>query len=80
MGQQRTAPWLPPAPVLLGRATDRCRPGVRHYGAGLAGAPAGNIVLCHDGGGNRSQTVRALGTVIPTLLQRGLTFVPLSVR
>jgi hypothetical protein len=34
-------------------------------------------VLCHDGGGDRSETIRALRTVIPALKQRGLTFVAL---
>jgi len=28
----------------------------------------GDIVLCHDGGGNRQETVQALGTVLPILL------------
>jgi peptidoglycan/xylan/chitin deacetylase (PgdA/CDA1 family) len=31
----------------------------------------GSIVLFHDGGGNRSQTVEALQTVLPELLRRG---------
>ncbi|MEU6745248.1 polysaccharide deacetylase family protein [Spirillospora sp. NPDC046719] len=40
-------------------------------------AQPGDILLCHDGGGDRSQTVTALRTVIPALKQRGLTFVAL---
>ncbi|HLW02853.1 MAG TPA: polysaccharide deacetylase family protein [Ktedonobacterales bacterium] len=35
----------------------------------------GSIILMHDGGGDRSQTVAALTTVIETLLARGFTFV-----
>jgi peptidoglycan/xylan/chitin deacetylase (PgdA/CDA1 family) len=34
-----------------------------------------SIVLTHDGGGDRSQTVRALRHVIPVLLDSGYTFV-----
>ena len=35
----------------------------------------GSIILEHDGGGNRAQTVAALGVVLPWLLQRGYRFV-----
>jgi peptidoglycan/xylan/chitin deacetylase (PgdA/CDA1 family) len=35
----------------------------------------GSIVLMHDGGGDRSQTVTALPSVIEGLLARGLEFV-----
>jgi len=38
----------------------------------------GNVVLLHDGGGNRSQTVAALGALIDSLRARGDTLVPLS--
>jgi len=31
----------------------------------------GSIVIMHDGGGDRSETVQALGTIVPTLLGRG---------
>jgi len=34
-------------------------------------------MLCHDGGGDRSQTYAALQTVIPALLARGYAFVAL---
>jgi peptidoglycan/xylan/chitin deacetylase (PgdA/CDA1 family) len=36
---------------------------------------AGSIILEHDGGGNRSETVAALGIVIPRLLDEGYRFV-----
>ena len=36
----------------------------------------GNIVLLHDGGGNRGQTVRALPMIIDGLRQRGYEIVP----
>jgi hypothetical protein len=35
----------------------------------------GSIILMHDGGGDRSQTVAALPTILTTLEQRGFQFV-----
>ncbi|HJT71770.1 MAG TPA: glycosyltransferase [Terriglobales bacterium] len=46
-----------------------CRPGARS---------CGNIVLLHDGGGDRSQTVRALPMIIDGIRDRGFQVVPLS--
>lgn len=43
---------------------------------GLAGD--GAIILLHDGGGDRSQTIAALPTIITTLQARGFKFVTLS--
>jgi peptidoglycan-N-acetylglucosamine deacetylase len=37
----------------------------------LAAVHPGAIVIMHDGGGDRSETVEALGTVVPALLARG---------
>ena len=37
--------------------------------------PCGNIILLHDGGGDRTQTVRALPMIIDALRARGYTFV-----
>ena len=34
----------------------------------------GSIILEHDGGGNRAETVRALGIVLPRLLAEGYHF------
>ncbi|MFL6073683.1 MAG: polysaccharide deacetylase family protein [Mycobacteriales bacterium] len=56
---------------------DWSRPGVATITQKLLAGRAGDILLCHDGGGDRSQTVLALTTVIPTLLGRGLQFVTL---
>lgn len=56
---------------------DWSRPGVAAITAKLLRAKPGEILLCHDGGGNRSQTVTALRTVLPALKSRGLTFVTL---
>jgi peptidoglycan-N-acetylglucosamine deacetylase len=41
-------------------------------------APKGNIVLLHDGGGNRSQTVAALPRIIDTLRDQGYQFVSVA--
>jgi cellulose synthase/poly-beta-1,6-N-acetylglucosamine synthase-like glycosyltransferase/peptidoglycan/xylan/chitin deacetylase (PgdA/CDA1 family) len=38
----------------------------------------GGIVLMHDGGGDRSQTVAALERLVPALKRRGFRFVPVS--
>jgi cellulose synthase/poly-beta-1,6-N-acetylglucosamine synthase-like glycosyltransferase len=44
----------------------------------LAARDSGNIVLLHDGGGDRSRTVAALGTIIDSLRARGDTLVLVS--
>lgn len=44
----------------------------------LGAARNGAIVLMHDGGGDRSQTIAALPTIIKTLQQRGYRFVTLQ--
>ncbi len=38
----------------------------------------GTIILMHDGGGNRSQTIAALPTIITTLQSRGFRFVTMQ--
>ena len=60
-------------------ARDWSRPGVEQIVRG-ATPPAGKggIVLMHDGGGDRSQTVAALQRLIPRLRARGYSFVPVS--
>ena len=44
----------------------------------LRQAEHGGVILLHDGGGDRSATVRALPAIIAGLRARGLRFVPLS--
>jgi peptidoglycan/xylan/chitin deacetylase (PgdA/CDA1 family) len=56
---------------------DWARPGTASIAARLLAARPGQILLCHDGGGDRSETYQALRTVIPALLARGYTFVAL---
>ncbi|WP_338320211.1 polysaccharide deacetylase family protein [Streptomyces lonarensis] len=40
----------------------------------VLGAGPGDIILCHDGGGDRSGTVSALATALGTLRDRGVRF------
>jgi len=54
----------PGAEVLARRVVDQARPG--------------DVVLLHDGGGDRSQTVRALELLIPELRRKGFDFVRLD--
>ncbi|HEX4655828.1 MAG TPA: polysaccharide deacetylase family protein [Streptosporangiaceae bacterium] len=54
---------------------DWTRPGVTAIVAGIMDhTRSGSIILEHDGGGNRSQTVAALRVVIPRLLDAGYRF------
>jgi peptidoglycan/xylan/chitin deacetylase (PgdA/CDA1 family) len=54
----------PPARVIASRVLDRVRPG--------------SVILMHDGGGDRSHTVAALGFIIRGLKARGYAMVTLS--
>jgi peptidoglycan/xylan/chitin deacetylase (PgdA/CDA1 family) len=56
---------------------DWSRPGTANIVRRMLAAKPGDILLCHDGGGNRAQTVEALRTVLPRLTARGYTFVTL---
>lgn len=59
--------------------TDWMLPGTRAIVARvLAGVRPGSVVLLHDGGGYRGETVRALPTIIRTLRRRGYRFVTLD--
>lgn len=44
----------------------------------LSSITNGAIILLHDGGGNRAQTIAALPTIITTLQQRGFRFVTIQ--
>jgi len=56
---------------------DWSRPGTATVTSRLLAARPGDILLCHDGGGNRAQTIESLRTVLPALSRRGLQFVTL---
>ncbi|HVV76464.1 MAG TPA: polysaccharide deacetylase family protein [Mycobacteriales bacterium] len=59
---------------------DWARPGTKKITRRMLKARPGEIVLCHDGGGNRIETVRALRKVLPTWQRKGLLTVPLSIQ
>jgi len=55
---------------------DWSRPGVRSIAeAILTKTRSGSIILNHDGGGNRAQTVEALGIALPRLIDAGYHFI-----
>ncbi len=55
---------------------DWARPGTKAIVRTLLGRTVpGSIILGHDGGGNRSQTVQALTVALPRLLDAGFRFV-----
>jgi peptidoglycan/xylan/chitin deacetylase (PgdA/CDA1 family) len=61
------------------RATDWAQPGIDIIARRVIDrASNGSIVLLHDGGGDRSQTVAALPTIIEELQSRGFHFVTLQ--
>lgn len=53
---------------------DWTRPGVDAVVRSLLGAPRGAVVLLHDGGSDRTQTVEALRVALPKLTAAGYTF------
>ncbi len=58
---------------------DYSRPGVSRIAyTAISGAQPGAIVLMHDGGGDRSETVAALPRIITRLRQRGFRLVTIS--
>ena len=44
----------------------------------LKGIKEGNVVLLHDGGGNRTQTVKAIEKILPELKKQGYRFITIS--
>ncbi len=59
--------------------SDYARPGPhRIWYTALSGARAGAIILMHDGGGDRSETVAALPRIIASLRRRGFRLVTIS--
>lgn len=51
------------------------KPGASTIAKRIKSAGPGNIILMHDGGGDRSQTVAALKEALPALKEQGYTFV-----
>ncbi len=58
---------------------DWAMPGTKHIVKAMLRARPGEIVLCHDGGGNRSETVKALRKVLPSWKRRGIATIPLQI-
>lgn len=56
---------------------DWTRPPAARISATLRRASGGDILICHDGGDDRTRTVEALRTTVPELQHRGLHFVRL---
>ncbi|WP_397536505.1 polysaccharide deacetylase family protein [Rummeliibacillus pycnus] len=44
----------------------------------LKGTTPGDVILFHDGGGNRTQTIKALEQILPVLQKQGYKFVTIS--
>ncbi|MEK5233755.1 polysaccharide deacetylase family protein [Lysinibacillus sp. FSL K6-0232] len=44
----------------------------------MKGTKPGDVILFHDGGGDRTQTIKALEEIIPALKKQGYTFVTVS--
>ena len=58
---------------------DWARPGVnRIVAASMPSAGKGAVIMFHDGGGNRAQTVAALSVIIPRLQSRGYRFTTIT--
>ena len=53
-------------------------PGADVIAERIMSAESGEIVLMHDGGGDRSQTVEALRTALPYLKEQGYTFITID--
>lgn len=53
-------------------------PGADAIAEQLKSAWPGAIILCHDGGGDRSQTVAAIREAIPYLKEQGYTFITID--
>ena len=58
---------------------DWALPGTRKITHRMLQAQPGEIVLCHDGGGDRIETVRALRKVLPSWQRKGLLAIALDV-
>jgi peptidoglycan/xylan/chitin deacetylase (PgdA/CDA1 family) len=57
---------------------DWSRPGVEYIEEMILSAKPGQVVLMHDGGGDRSQTVEALANALPKLVEDGYKFITID--
>lgn len=56
-------------------SSDWRRPGASAIADQIKGAWPGAVILCHDGGGDRSQTVEAIREAVPYLKEQGYRFI-----
>ncbi len=54
------------------------RPGSDSIASKITSATSGNVILMHDGGGDRTQTVEALRQALPQLIEQGYKFVTID--
>ena len=54
------------------------RPGAAKIESAILSAKPGNVILMHDGGGDRSQTVQAVADALPKLREQGYRFVTIE--
>lgn len=57
---------------------DWSKPGVDSIVSSLEGVKPGQVVLMHDGGGDRSETIEALKTALPVLKAQGYSFLTID--
>ncbi len=57
---------------------DWSKPGADHIYNVLMQAEGGSIILMHDGGGDRSQTVAGLKKALPKLVEKGYSFITMD--
>ena len=54
------------------------RPGAEAIAEAIMSAKSGDIILMHDGGGPRTQTIDALRIALPYLKEKGFKFVTID--
>ena len=54
------------------------KPGADAIAEAILSVQPGQVILMHDGGGDRSQTVEALRTALPQLVEQGYSFVTID--
>jgi len=59
-------------------AQDWARPGTDAIVAEVSKSTDGSVILMHDAGGDRGQTVESLPRILETLLERGHHFVTID--
>ena len=57
---------------------DWSRPGAQSIENTIKSAKPGQVILCHDGGGDRTQTIEAVKKAVPYLKEQGFKFVTID--